>query len=46
MVTRRFVLCSAGTSVAVPDPGSGAFFTPWIRDPGWSNGRIRIRDPG
>jgi hypothetical protein len=26
--------------------GSGirCFFTPRIRDPGWSNGRIRIRD--
>ncbi len=23
------------TSVADPDPGSGAFFDPWIRDPGW-----------
>ncbi len=25
------------TSVADPDPGSGAFLTPgsWIRDPGW-----------
>jgi hypothetical protein len=38
------------TSVADPDPGSGAFLTPGsgirIRDPGWSNGRIRIRDPG
>jgi len=22
-------------SVADPDPGSGAFLTPWIRDPGW-----------
>jgi hypothetical protein len=30
-------------SVADPDPG---FFTPQIRDPGWTNGRIRIRDPG
>jgi hypothetical protein len=23
------------TSVADPDPGSDAFLTPWIRDPGW-----------
>jgi hypothetical protein len=22
--------------VADPDPGSGAFLTPWIRDPGWA----------
>jgi hypothetical protein len=27
-----------------PDPGSGAFITPWIRDPGWVKIRIRIRD--
>jgi hypothetical protein len=32
------------SSVADPDPGSGAFLPPRIRDPGWSNGRIR--DPG
>jgi hypothetical protein len=31
---------------SVPDPGSGAFLPTRIRDPGWSNGRIRIRDPG
>jgi hypothetical protein len=24
--------------------GIRCFFTPWIRDPGWSNRRIRIRD--
>jgi hypothetical protein len=34
----------------IRDPGSGAFLPPGsgIRDPdpGWSNGRIRIRDPG
>jgi hypothetical protein len=37
-------------SVSFADPGSGAFLSPGsgirIRDPGWSNGRIRIRDPG
>ncbi len=35
------------TSVADPDPGSGAFFTPGsgIRVPGWVKGSIRIRDP-
>jgi hypothetical protein len=31
----------AETSVEDPDPGSGVFYPP---DPGWSNGRIRIRD--
>ena len=33
-------------SVADPDPGLGAFFEPWIRDPGWEKVCIRIRDPG
>jgi hypothetical protein len=32
------------SSVADPDPGSGAFVTPWIRDPGWVKNQIRIRD--
>ncbi len=32
------------TSVAYsdPDPGSGAFFDPWIRDPEW----VKNPDPG
>jgi hypothetical protein len=33
-----------GNSVANPDPGSGAFCDPWIRNPGWVKSRIRIRD--
>ncbi len=28
-------------SCSVADPGSGAFLTPWIRDPGW----IKSKDP-
>jgi hypothetical protein len=28
-------------SVADPDPGSGAFFNPWIREPGW----VKSQDP-
>jgi hypothetical protein len=34
--------------IRIRDPGSGAFLPPGsgIRDPEWSNGRIRIRDPG
>ncbi len=39
-------------SVADPDPGSGAFLTPWIRirDPGWGknpdqDGKIGILEP-
>ncbi len=31
-----------GISVADPDPGSGAFFDHWIRDPGW----VRRQHPG
>ena len=36
------------TSVADPDPGSGIgyLFDPWIRDPGWEEVSIRIRDLG
>jgi hypothetical protein len=30
------------TSVADPDPGSGAFLPLGIRDPGWEKIRIRI----
>jgi hypothetical protein len=39
-----YTTTSSQSSVA--DPGSGAFLPPGsgIRDPGWSNGRIRIRD--
>ncbi len=29
------------SSVADPDPGSGAFFNPWIQDPGW----VKSKDP-
>ncbi len=30
---------------SVVDPGSGAFFDPWIRDPGWvKKNRIRVGD--
>jgi hypothetical protein len=29
------------SSVADPNPGSGAFLTPWTRDPGW----VRNQDP-
>jgi hypothetical protein len=32
------------SSVADPDPGSGAFLTPWIRDPGWV--KSKDLDPG
>jgi hypothetical protein len=32
------------TSVADPDPGSGAFFDPWIRDPEWVESQHS--DPG
>ncbi len=32
---------SSVTIVAEPDPGSGASFTPWIRDPGW----VKNQDP-
>jgi hypothetical protein len=36
------------SSVADPDPGLGTFLTPrsGIRDPGWEEVSIRIRDPG
>ncbi len=30
--------------VADPDPGLGAIFDPWIRDPGWEKVSIRVRD--
>jgi hypothetical protein len=44
----HFAKINVSFSVADPDPGSGAFLPPGsgirIRDPGWSNGRIRIRD--
>jgi hypothetical protein len=29
------------SSVADPDPGSGAFFNLWIQDPGW----VKSKDP-
>ncbi len=29
------------SSVEDPDPGSGTFFDPWIRDPGW----VKSKDP-
>jgi hypothetical protein len=29
-------------SVEDPDPGSGAFFDAWVRDPGW----VKNQDPG
>jgi hypothetical protein len=41
------ILLNKKTKVSVlriRDPGSGAFLTPWIRDPGWVKTRIRIRD--
>ncbi len=31
-------------STSVADSGSGCFFDPWIRDPGWR--KIRTLDPG
>ncbi len=34
------------TSVADPDPGPGAFFDPWIRDPGCLKSQDPDRDPG
>jgi hypothetical protein len=36
---RTYQCCGSGSGIR-------CFFTPRIRDPGWSNGRIRIRDPG
>ncbi len=39
--TDFYCLSYVPTSVEDPDPGSGAFFDPWIRDTGW----VRNQDP-
>ncbi len=40
-IRSRQGLISEESSVADPDTGSGAFFVPWIWDPGW----VKNQDP-
>jgi hypothetical protein len=58
MANRPPAIVGLKCSVADPDPGSGAFLTPWIRDQGWVKGKkqffglkylnslMQIQDPG